>query len=80
MVFNEVHMHAQGPVRALAFDSLGRYMATAGADGQVTIFDVRNTYQPVNSYYSHAPADCLDISQRGLLAVAHGRSVQVREG
>lgn len=51
-------------------------MATAGSDARVNIWDLRMLKQ-VQSYTSHAPASCLDISQRGLLAVAYGRNVEV---
>lgn len=66
----------QGPVRAIATDGAGRHMVTAGADGQVKVWDVRKL-QPLHAYFSRAPADALTVSQRGLLAVGHGRSVQV---
>jgi U3 small nucleolar RNA-associated protein 7 len=68
-----------GPVRALAVDAQGRYLVTAGADAQVKVWDVR-TYRPLHAYFSRAPADALDISQRGLLAVGHGRRVAVWSG
>lgn len=51
-------------------------MVTAGADGQVKVWDARK-FQATHAYFSHAPAECLDISQRGLLAVGYGRNVQV---
>ncbi|BDA41031.1 WD repeat-containing protein 46 [Coccomyxa sp. Obi] len=66
----------RGPVRALATDAQGMHMVTAGADGQVKVWDVRKL-QPMHAYFSRAPADALDISQRGLLAVGFGRNVQV---
>lgn len=65
-----------GPVRAVALDQTGRHMVTAGADGQVKVWDAR-TYRELHSYFSAAPADWLDVSQRGMLAVGHGRRVQV---
>ena len=63
-------------MRAMAVDGQGRQMVTAGADGQVKVWDVR-MFQAMHAYFSHAPAECLDISQRGLLAVGYGCSVQV---
>ncbi len=41
------------------------------------MWDVR-TFKPRHAYFSHAPVDALDISQRGMLALGHGRTVQVR--
>eukprot|EP00123_Amoebidium_parasiticum_P011319 comp20647_c1_seq1/m.26757 comp20647_c1_seq1/g.26757 ORF comp20647_c1_seq1/g.26757 comp20647_c1_seq1/m.26757 type:complete len:542 (-) comp20647_c1_seq1:881-2506(-) len=66
----------KGPVRALAVDHSGRYMATSGLDGQMKIWDVR-TYKEMHAYYTPSPAACLDISQGGLLAVGYGPHVQV---
>ena len=43
---------------------------------QVRVWDVR-MYKPRHAYFSHAPVEALDISQRGLLALGHGRTVQV---
>jgi hypothetical protein len=65
-----------GPVRCLAVESSGKYLATAGVDRQVHIWDLRKAYKCLHSYYSHAPAAALDISQRGLLAVGYGSQVR----
>ena len=51
-------------------------MVTAGADGQVKVWDARK-FAPLHAYFSRAPAQWLDISQRGMLAVGFGRNVQV---
>ena len=67
----------QGPVRAVAADATGRHMVTAGADGQVKVWDARK-FAPLHAYFSRAPAQWLDISQRGMLAVGFGRNVHVR--
>jgi len=69
----------KGPVRALAADRMGRHLVTAGADGQVKVWDVR-TFKPLHQYFSSAPAVALDVSQRGMLAVGWGRRVQVWQG
>ena len=66
----------QGPVTSVAIDCLGRHMATAGVDGDVKIWDVRN-FKTVHTYFSHAPATNLRVSQQGLLAVGFGSRVQV---
>jgi len=66
----------RGPIRALAVDPRGHYVATAGADCQVKIHDLR-TYKEVHSYFSAAPAVDVDISQRGMLSVAYGGRVQI---
>ena len=66
----------QGPVKALAIDRDGHNMVTAGADGQVRVWDLR-MLRPRHAYFSRATPDRLDISQRGLLAVGAARSIQV---
>eukprot|EP00238_Polyblepharides_amylifera_P014486 CAMPEP_0196594314 /NCGR_PEP_ID=MMETSP1081-20130531/78000_1 /TAXON_ID=36882 /ORGANISM="Pyramimonas amylifera, Strain CCMP720" /LENGTH=224 /DNA_ID=CAMNT_0041918545 /DNA_START=62 /DNA_END=733 /DNA_ORIENTATION=+ len=66
----------RGPVCSMAVDREGRYLATAGQDCQLKVWDLR-TFKPLLSYFSPAPAGSLDISARGLLAVAYSGSVQV---
>ena len=66
----------RGPVRAIALDQGGNYMATTGMDGYVKCWDVR-TFRMVHAYTTVRPADGLDISQNGLLAVGQGSHVQV---
>ena len=67
----------RGPVRSLAVDASGRYLVTAGADAQVKVWDVR-TFRSLHAYFSATPASAVDVSQRGMLAVAYGPHVQVR--
>ena len=55
---------------------MGQYMATAGVDSDIRIWDLR-TFKPVHTYLSHAPASNLEVSQQGLLAVGYGNRVQV---
>ncbi|KAF8069492.1 utp7 [Scenedesmus sp. PABB004] len=66
----------RGAVRALAVDPTGHQLVTAGVDCQVKVWDVR-TYKPLHAYFANAPPTSLDVSQRGLLAVAQGARVQV---
>ena len=58
-------------MRAVVADAEGRHVVTAGADGQVKVWDARK-FQPLHAYFSRAPAQWLDVSQRGLLAVGAG--------
>lgn len=64
----------KGPVRAIAIDRGGHYMATAGMDGRMNIFDIR-TYKEVHSYFTPRPASSLAISDTGLLGVGWGGHV-----
>lgn len=66
----------RGPVRALAVDRSGNYMATAGADARMNIFDIR-TFKEVHSYFTPTPASTLHISETGLLSVGWGPHVTV---
>jgi len=66
----------RGPVTAMAIDHAGKYMATAGLDGQLKLWDLRS-YKPMQEYYTPTPASSLSISQRGLLAVGFGSHVSV---
>lgn len=64
------------PLLSLAVDLSGNYMATAGLDGLVKIWDNR-TYRQLQQYYTPTPVTSLDISQKGLLAAAHGPRVSI---
>lgn len=66
----------RGPVRAMAVDVSGNYMATTGMDGYAKIWDLR-MYRMVHAYTTLRPAEGLDISQNGLLAVGQGSHLQV---
>lgn len=67
----------RGPVRALSMSPDGTYMATAGADSSLKIWDVR-MFKEMHVYQLHRPASTLDISQKGILAVGFGAQVQAR--
>ncbi|KAF8773754.1 WD repeat-containing protein 46 [Argiope bruennichi] len=64
------------PIRSLAIDSKGLYMATASLDRNLKIFDVR-TYKCLQSYKLGAAAGFLDFSQLGLLSAGLGNVVEI---
>ena len=66
----------RGPITGLAIDWGGWYLATAGMDSKLKLWDVR-TYKALHWLPSRRPAASLDISQRGLLVLGRGREVQV---
>lgn len=66
----------KGAVRALAVDPSGRYIATAGADRRMKLFDVRN-YKMLEDYPLYGQPTAMDFSQTGLLAVGYGPNVEV---
>jgi U3 small nucleolar RNA-associated protein 7 len=60
----------------MAVDREGRYMATAGMDRKLTIWDIRN-FKELHSYFTPMPATSVSISQRGLLSVSYGNYCDV---
>ena len=69
-----------GPVVSVSVDPStgGRYMATAGQDGVVKVWDCRNWKGTVRQWTARGGNAELEWSQRGALAVATGGSVNVR--
>lgn len=66
----------RGPVKSIAMDRSGNYMAVAGTDKTLKIWDIRN-FKELYSYYTPTPASNLDISDTGLLSVSWGPHVTV---
>ena len=66
----------KAPVTDVAVDNSGRYMATAGLDGLMKVWDLRK-YACIHAFKPRHPALSLDISDTGLLAMGVGREVQV---
>jgi len=69
-----------GPVTSISMDpsSAGRYMATSGMDGTVKVWDCRNWKGCVRKWNTRASGAEVEWSQRGMLGVACGGSVNVR--
>ena len=64
--------HRGASVQSLAMDLAGRTMVTGGVDRQVKVWDLRNTYRELHSYFTVAgPPTSLDISQKGILGIGH---------
>lgn len=68
-----------GPVVGVSVDPStgGRYMATAGHDGTVKVWDCRNWKGAVRQWPTRGGSTELEWSQKGMLAVASGGSVNV---
>jgi len=64
------------PVRAVAVDRSGNYMATSATDRSVKIWDLR-TYKSLHEYKVGAGASHLQFSQKGLLGLSFGNKVEV---
>ena len=69
----------RGPLTAIAVEKNGHHMVTAGLDGQMKVWDIR-TFKNVHNYFNRRPATTLDVSQRGLLAVGYGPTVEIWKG
>jgi len=63
-------------VQGVAVDHEGKYLCTAGLDGKLSIWDVRN-YKRLHSYFTPRPATSLEISQTGFLSATCGYQVQI---
>ena len=66
----------RGGVLAAGFDRSGNYLATAGVDGMVKIWDAR-MYKLVSSMHAKRSSTSLEFSQTGMLAAAAGSRVTV---
>lgn len=66
----------RGPVRDLAIDREGKYMAVSGSDKSLKIWDLR-MLKDLETYKTRTPAQSLDISDTGLLSVGWGPHVSV---
>lgn len=68
-----------GPVGSVSIDpnSGGRYMATAGQDGLVKVWDCRNWKGAVRQWVARGGSAEVEWSQKGSLAVATGGTVNV---
>lgn len=69
--------HPSAPVLSLATSRCGKYMVTTGKDSKFKIWDIRNTYQSVHTYFSPAPAVTSTFSDTGLVGLGFGDEVQV---
>jgi U3 small nucleolar RNA-associated protein 7 len=68
-----------GPVVGLGVDPSqgGRYMATAGQDAVVKVWDCRNWKAPVREWVSKHGSALVEWSQRGHLAVGSGGTIEI---
>ena len=69
--------HPSAPVTSLSVSRDGKYMVTTGKDSKLKVWDIRNTYQSVHTYFNPAPAVSTSFSDTGLISVGFGHEVQV---
>lgn len=65
-----------GGVRHVAVANNGRWMVTAGGDARVKVWDLR-TYKMLDSWKIPALSTALAVSQRDLIALSFGATVQI---
>lgn len=69
----------RGPVRDIAIDREGRYMVSTGQDQQMAVWDIR-MFKKLHNYQLPRPGVCVDISDRGLVSVGWGTTVEIWRG
>ena len=52
-------------------------MVTTGKDSKLKVWDIRNTYQNVHTYFTPEPAVSTNFSDTGLIGVGYGHELQV---
>lgn len=67
--------HPSAPVTSVSTSRCGTYMVTTGKDSKFKVFDIRNTYQSVHTYFTPAPAVSSNFSDTGLVALGFGHEV-----
>lgn len=68
--------NSRGPVRSLAINRNGNYMACLGTDKTVKIWDIRK-FEELDTYYTPTQANDVTISDTGLLSVSWGPHVTI---
>lgn len=69
--------HPAAPVTSVSVSQCGKYMVTTGKDSKMKVWDVRNTYKNVHTYFTAAPAVSSSFSDTGLVALGIGHEVQI---
>jgi len=67
----------RGAVTSIVIDRSGSFMVTSGEDGCMKVWDLKNKYQLLQTYYVKRPISHLALSQTGLLALSFGCHVQI---
>jgi U3 small nucleolar RNA-associated protein 7 len=68
----KVLCHKGASIQSLAVDLDGGTMLTGGSDRAVKVWDVRMMFAPMHAYATVGIPVSLDVSQRGVLGIAHG--------
>lgn len=73
---SKVLCHATS-VLNLEIDRAGRYMYTTGIDQYTKVWDIRNTYKPVNNIKNKKTFNTTALSQKSMFAAANGDKIRV---
>lgn len=65
------------PISSMAIDPNGSYMATCGVEKTLKIWDIRELSGPLIQYKLRIPANNMNISQKGLLAIGMGNVCEI---
>lgn len=68
--------NSRGPVRSIAINRNGNYMAAVGTDKTVKVWDIRK-FEELDTYYTPTQANDVTISDTGLMCVSWGPHVTV---
>lgn len=55
----------------------GRHLVSMGIDKSINIFDIRNSFKPINSFRSKYHINCSDLSDLNMLATGHKKEVYI---
>ena len=64
-------------VNALCVDFDGYTLTTCGSDSKMKIWDLRNSYKEIYEYFNPNIASSLSISQKNLMSVSYGSTVEI---
>ena len=65
------------PISNLVVDKTGKYLLTTSVDQSIKVWDIRKTYQPITEKKYKEAIKGVDISQKGVVAIATKNEVKV---
>lgn len=65
------------PMSALTVDQKGKHLITAGLDRKVKVWDIRALSGPLAEYHLRLPANHVEVSQKGALAISQGNYCEI---
>eukprot|EP01080_Neovahlkampfia_damariscottae_P003702 gene3702-6591_t len=65
------------PISNVIVDKTGKYLVTTSVDHSIKVWDIRKTYQPIQDVKFNETVQCMDISQKGVLAIGTKDEVKI---